>query len=233
MSDLRPVFFFDIDNCLYSSNRKVREVTTGLVTEYIKNTLSLDQEAALKLHTKYHNEYSLIVEGLAQNHSISPLHFNSHVDDALPLEDLLEPDPELRKMLQDIDKSKVKLWLLTNAYVNHGKRVVRLLEIEDQFEGLTYCDYEASPIRSKPHLEMFKRAMKEACVEDMKSCYFVDDSAQSCLEAEKLGWTTVHLLEENIQPPEGYVCKHRITHLSELRKLFPEFYNEHKTDSFQ
>ncbi|TAQ86822.1 hypothetical protein B7494_g4847 [Chlorociboria aeruginascens] len=76
-------------------------------------------------------------------------------------------------MLQDIDKRKVKLWLLTNAYVNHGKRVVRLLEIENQFEGLTYCDYEANPIHSNPHVEMFKRAMKEACVEDMKSCYFV------------------------------------------------------------
>jgi pyrimidine and pyridine-specific 5'-nucleotidase len=207
MSDPRPVFFFDIDNCVSATlnywlkqmltqhtavfeklvcnipckvlllnnaqDRKVHEATAVLINEFLKNTLSLDQGAAHKLHMKYLNEYSLIVEGLAQNHSISPLDFNSHVDDALPLEDLLEPDPELRKMLQDIDKSKVKLWLFTNAYINHGKRVVRLLEIEDQFEGLTYCDYGAKPMRCKPHLDMFNKAMKEACVEDVKACYFI------------------------------------------------------------
>lgn len=151
----------------------MRETTQGLIDEFLKNTLSLDQGAAHKLHMKYDNEYSLIVTAVAQNHGISPFHFNSHVDDALPLEDLLEPDPEIRKMLQDIDKSKIKLWLFTNGYVNHAKRVVRLLEIEDQFEGLTYCDYGAKPIISKPDLEMFNKAMKEACVEDVKACYYV------------------------------------------------------------
>jgi pyrimidine and pyridine-specific 5'-nucleotidase len=151
----------------------VHEATDVLIHEFFKNTLFLDQEAAHKLHLKYFNEYGLIVEGLAQNHGINPLDFNRKVDDALPLEGLLEPDPELRKMLQDIDKGKVKLWLFTNAYVNHGKRVVRLLEIEDQFEGLTYCDYGAKPMRCKPHLDMFNKAMKEAGVEDVKTCYFV------------------------------------------------------------
>ena len=146
-----------------------------LINEFLKNTLSLDQGAAHKPHMKYLNEYSLIVEGLAQNHGISPLDFNSHVDDALPLEDLLEPDPELRKMLQDIDKSKVKLWLFTNAYVNHGKRVVRLLEIEDQFEGLTYCDYGAKPMRCKPHWrcqQSDERSLLGRC-ESMLLCWFV------------------------------------------------------------
>jgi pyrimidine and pyridine-specific 5'-nucleotidase len=151
----------------------VHEATAVLINEFFTNTLSLDQEAAHKLQIKYFNEYGLIVEGLAQNNGINPLDFNNKVDDALPLDGLLEPDLELRKMLQDIDRSKVRLWLFTNAYVNHGKRVVRLLKIEDQFEGLTYCDYGAKPMRCKPHLEMFNKAMKEAGVGDVKTCYFV------------------------------------------------------------
>ncbi len=53
------------------------------------------------------------------------------------------------------------------------KKVVRLLQIEDQFEGLTYCDYVAKPMIFKPDLEMFNKAMKEACVEDVKACYYV------------------------------------------------------------
>lgn len=95
------------------------------------------------------------------------------MDDALPLEDLLEPDPELRKLLQDMDRSKVKLWLLTNAYINHGKRVVRLLGVEDQFEGLTYCDYGAKPMLCKPSLQMLKKAMQEAGATEVQACYFV------------------------------------------------------------
>jgi pyrimidine and pyridine-specific 5'-nucleotidase len=135
--------------------------------------LSLDPEATQQLLTKYQNEHSLIAEGAALNHGISPIDFNSHVDDALPLEELLAPDPELYKMLQEMDRSKVKLWLLTNAYVNHSKRVIRILGIEDQFEGLTYCDYGVTPMLCKPSFEMFRKAMKEAGVNDVEACYFV------------------------------------------------------------
>ncbi|KAH8624003.1 hypothetical protein IG631_21708 [Alternaria alternata] len=135
--------------------------------------LSLDPEATQQLLTKYQNEHSLIAEGAALNHGISPLDFNSHVDDALPLEELLAPDPELYKMLQEMDRSKVKLWLLTNAYVNHSKRVIRILGIEDQFEGLTYCDYGVTPMLCKPSFEMFRKAMEEAGVNDVEACYFV------------------------------------------------------------
>jgi pyrimidine and pyridine-specific 5'-nucleotidase len=117
--------------------------------------------------------YGLAVEGLVRHHKIDPLDFNTKVDDALPLEDLLSLDVDLRKLLQDMDKSKVKLWLFTNAYINHGKRVIRILDIEDQFEGITYCDYATSPICCKPHEDMFTKAMKEASVENGKKCYFV------------------------------------------------------------
>jgi len=45
------------------------------------------------------------------------------------LETVLHPDPELLSLLQSVDRTKVKLWLFTNAYVNHARRVVRLLGI--------------------------------------------------------------------------------------------------------
>jgi len=72
-----------------------------------------------------------------------------------------------------MDRSKVKLWLFTNAYVTHGKRVVHLLGVEDMFEGITYCDYAAEKLLCKPDPAMFAKAMKEAGVSDVKDCYFV------------------------------------------------------------
>lgn len=92
-----------------------------------------------------------------RHHKIDPLEYNRVVDDALPLETVLHPDTELRKLIQDIDRSKIKLWLFTNAYINHGKRVVRLLGIDDLFDGITYCNYGRETLICKPKLEMYEQ----------------------------------------------------------------------------
>ena len=99
--------------------------------------------------------------------------YNEQVDDALPLDDVIKPDPELRKLIEDIDTSKVRLWLFTNAYVNHGKRVVKLLGIDNLFEGMTYCDYSADKFVCKPQAQMFDKAMQQAGVAKNENCYFV------------------------------------------------------------
>ena len=45
-----------------------------------------------------------------------PLDFDRKCDGSLPLEELLKPNAELRNLLQDIDRSKARVWGLTNAY---------------------------------------------------------------------------------------------------------------------
>ncbi|KUJ16827.1 pyrimidine 5-nucleotidase [Mollisia scopiformis] len=220
----RPVFFFDIDNCLYSKSKKVHDHMTELIDQYFVKHLELTQEDAFKLHQEYYKTYGLAIEGLVRHHKIDPLEYNRQVDDAIPLETILFPDPTLRKLLEDIDKSKVKLWLFTNAYVTHGKRVVKLLGVEDMFEGLTFCDYAQPKMICKPYPEMYAKGMKEAGVEEYKDCYFVDDSFQNCRKAEELGWTAAHLVEEGEPLPAAKACKHQIRHLEELRTLFPQFF---------
>jgi pyrimidine and pyridine-specific 5'-nucleotidase len=133
-------------------------------------------EDAIRLHAKYYQEYGLAIEGLVRHHKVDALEYNAKVDDALALEDVIKPNPALRQLLQDIDRSKVRLWLFTNAYITHGKRVIRLLDVEDQFEGITYCDYGSEKFYCKPHVEMFEKAMKEAGVNSVKNCYFVGRS---------------------------------------------------------
>lgn len=115
----------------------------------------------------------MAIEGLVRHHKVDALEYNRKVDDALPLQDVIKPNPALRQLLEDIDKSKVRLWLFTNAYITHGKRVVKLLEIDDLFEGITYCDYGAEKFVCKPHTDMFMKAMQEAGVKAPRDCYFV------------------------------------------------------------
>lgn len=126
-------------------------------------------------------------------------------------------------MLESFDKSKVKLWLFTNAHVTHGRRVVRLLGIEDLFEGLTYCDYSQKQLVPKPLPEMFEKAEREAGATKDTPIYFVDDSYLNCRAAYARGWmNTVHLLEPQIPDPPEKACKYQISHLSQLLELFPE-----------
>ena|ERR1700753_2302162 len=141
--------------------------------KYFQTHLHLSHQEAYDLHNKYYKEYGLAILGLVHHHQVDAMDFNAKVDDALPLEDILKPDTNLRKLLQEIDTTKVKLWLLTNAYVTHGMRVVKLLGIDDLFEGITYCDYTKQDIIAKPHVEMYKKAMTDAGVDDVENCYFV------------------------------------------------------------
>ena len=152
---------------------KVHDLMADLIDKYFSKHLNIPWDEAVRLHKEYYTQYGLAIEGLVRHHEIDPLDYNAKVDDALPLENIIKPNPELRTMLEAIDKSKVKLWLLTNAYVNHARRVIKLLQIEDLFEGLTYCDYAEQPLICKPHPDMFKKAMRQAGVDDHDKCYFV------------------------------------------------------------
>ncbi len=152
---------------------------SDLIDQYFVTHLSLDRAEAYRLHQEYYKMYGLAIEGLVRHHQIDPLEYNRQVDDALPLEEIISPDPELRKLLEGMDKSKVKLWLLTNAYVTHGKRVVRLLGVDDMFEGMTFCDYAAEKRLCKPSREMYATAMREAGISDVKNCYFVGKALSS------------------------------------------------------
>ncbi|KAI4603206.1 hypothetical protein KJ359_005999 [Pestalotiopsis sp. 9143b] len=219
-----PVLFFDIDNCLYPKSAKVHDLMADLIDQYFAKHLGLGEEEAIRLHKEYYQNYGLAIEGLVRHHQIDPLEYNAKVDDALPLEGIIKPNPQLRKMLEDIDTSKVRLWLLTNAYVNHAKRVVKLLGIEDLFEGLTYCDYSKIPIVCKPHKDMFAKAMREAGVQRNEDCYFVDDNYSNCKSAKELGWTAVHLVEEGVQVPRTQASQYQIRHLEELRNVFAQFF---------
>ncbi|KAH9870956.1 hypothetical protein J1614_006530 [Plenodomus biglobosus] len=221
-SNEKPVFFFDIDNCLYSKSLDIIRLMADLIDKFFQEHLSLSREDANQLHYRYYQEYGLAIRGLVRHHKVDALEYNRKVDDALPLEDIIKPDPELRKLIQDIDTSKVRLWLFTNAYITHGKRVVKLLGIDDLFEGITYCDYGSDKLCCKPQAEMFDKAMQEAGIKSNEKCYFVDDSYINCEAAEKRGWNVAHLLGEKDPIPPQPASKYQIRSLQELRKIFPE-----------
>lgn len=227
--DDRYVFFFDIDNCLYPQSSRIHQLMQKYIHDYFVNHLSLDDYSAEKLHQQYYKDYGLALEGLVRFHNIKALEYNKEVDDALPLEHILRPDPALRLMLQSIDRTKVKkLWLFTNAYKNHGNRCVKLLGIDDLFDGITYCDYGQVPLICKPKAEMFDKVMKEAGVPFHRKdrCLYVDDSALNVEAAIKYGWTSgsVQYVDSDQALPKTPAGTHVIRSILDLPIIFPEIF---------
>jgi pyrimidine and pyridine-specific 5'-nucleotidase len=200
------------------------------IHRYFVNHLALDDESATLLHQRYYREYGLAIEGLVRFNHIDAMAYNSEVDDALPLEDILKPDPELRRLLLAIDRTKVKkLWLFTNAYLNHGLRVIKLLGIDDLFDGITYCDYSKVPMICKPKKAMFQKAMQEAGETDVSKCYFIDDSYINVAGAKKFGWkATVHYVDPEEELPEKPAGHYVVRDLNELPTLFTDLFDHSK-----
>lgn len=197
-----------------------------LIDDYFQTHLSLSREDANTLHQRYYKDYGLAIEGLVRHHKVDPLEYNARVDDALPLDDIIKPDPKLRQLLLDLDRDNVQLWLFTNAYVNHGKRVTKLLGVDDLFEGMTFCDYAAEKLLCKPAPAMFEKAMKESGAGDLSGCYFVDDSALNAEAGKAFGWKCAHLVEPEAKAPPKPVADYQISNVQELRKIFPELFKK-------
>ena len=64
------------------------------------NSLNMASDQAATLHQQYLREFGSTIEGLIHCHQVDPMVFNKQVDDALPLEDLLE---ELLYRYQDLN----------------------------------------------------------------------------------------------------------------------------------
>ncbi|OLL26388.1 hypothetical protein NEOLI_003192 [Neolecta irregularis DAH-3] len=223
---VRHVFFFDLDNTLYHRSHRIQDLMSSLISQYFTSELCLSSEEAESLHMEYYRKYGLALEGLVRFHKIDPMDYNKEVDDALPLEEILKPDDQLRSLLSSINRRHIKPWIFTNAYIRHAERVLNLLNVGEYFEGITYCDYNSEILICKPHDKMFLLAMEEAGVTDPSQCYFVDDSYTNCIAAKRLGWKHVVFLEDSeVHRDERDDGLLRIRELYELRGLFPEVFS--------
>lgn len=228
VKDDATIFFFDIDNCLYKRSLAIHDLMQVFIHDYFKRTLGLTDEDAHELMFKYYREYGLAIQGLVKFHKIDALEYNRKVDDALPLQDVLQPDLALRDMLLKLKSTGKcdRMWLFTNAYKTHGKRVVSLLGLGDLFDGLWFCDYAQDDLVCKPQEEAFHSALHQAGGSSFANCYFVDDSADNIRTAVKLGFKkAIHFVERDEdmgKTPEGAIL---IRDILDLPKVIPELFN--------
>ncbi|KAF8525320.1 Haloacid dehalogenase-like hydrolase-domain-containing protein [Gautieria morchelliformis] len=161
---------------------------TQRIHSYFVSDLGLSELEASTLHRDYYTRYGLALRGLVRHHGADGLDFDRKCDQSLPLEELLSEDETVCKLLEDMDRRKTRVWALTNAYVTHATRVLRILKLEDLIEDIVYCDYAVPDFSCKPEPEYYQQALDKAKVSDPSKCHFVDDNLQNVQAAKKLGW---------------------------------------------
>ncbi|KAI8146505.1 pyrimidine 5'-nucleotidase [Fennellomyces sp. T-0311] len=219
----KPVFFFDCDNCLYHKDTGILHMMRQRIVDYMIN-MGIPEKEAHKLRAQYFQDYGLALRGLQKHYNVDALDYDKQVDGGLPLDDILKPDTELRNMLATLNSTRK--WVFTNAYYPHAERCLKLLGIDDQFEGMTFADYREPDFACKPEVGAYEKAMKEAGVTDPSQCYLVDDSAINVDIAKSLGWVTVHVASDPEKSNHGHF---QIGGIHDLPKVLPHLWESQES----
>ncbi|EJU06105.1 pyrimidine 5-nucleotidase [Dacryopinax primogenitus] len=229
MADDRYIVWLDIDNTLYTRSSRIAELMIERIHAYFLSMGFTDDDAH-ELHSKYYTQYGLALRGLMKHHNIDALDFDKKCDGSLPLEDILKPDPKVRKLIEDIDRSKARVWALTNAYSTHANRVLRVLNLSDLIEEIFYCDYSSPDFSCKPEPSFYAQALSTAGVTDPSKCLFVDDNLNNVRAAKSCGWGHCVLYSEREEDhsmsehPKVEGVDAVIGNLQELRELWKQVF---------
>lgn len=224
-SSEQRVMFFDLDNTLYSKQLEIAEEMCERIQLYFETFLHLPKEECLELGRRYYLDYGLAIKGLITNFGIDPESYDSFVDGGLQLESKLKGEDPLEKLLGGI---RARKWVFTNAGLRHTRRVLRLLQIEEHFEGIVYCNYCEPNFPAKPDRLAFQRAMQCAGVNRPEYCWFVDDNKDNVRTALEVGWNAVHLEERHEQGEPAFKVSdaeiREISRLNLLEHVFPDIF---------
>jgi len=183
--------FFDCDDSLYRNNWATASKLNAKFAAYCSSNLGVPESKMMDLYKTHGTTLcGLIREGFLEDEQV--MNFLNYVHD-ISLDDI-KPDPELRSLLLDIPHRR---WVFTAATHEHASRCLRLLGIEDCFEGIIACSskdvFEKAGYVSKHDPRCFEVAMDVAGVkrDEAAKCMLLDDSASNLKTAKAMGWTTV------------------------------------------
>jgi putative hydrolase of the HAD superfamily len=122
------IWIFDLDDTLHNASAHVFPVMNQAMTQYIMDTLSLDEAAAYRLRQHYWHIYGATLKGLMRHHGTDPYHFLLETHRFLNLPEMVLQVKRLRHMLHSLSGRKV---VFTNAPRDYALRVLDILEITD------------------------------------------------------------------------------------------------------
>ena len=148
--------FFDLDDTLYPSTNGLWNLIRQRMNDYMLEVLRIPPEQVAIIRRQYFEAYGTTFRGLQIHHQVDADDFLAYVHD-LPVESILSPDPELRRLLQSLSLPK---WIFTNADANHAGRVLSALGIGDCFNGV--IDIRSMGFICKPDPQAYRIALGQS-----------------------------------------------------------------------
>ncbi len=181
----------DLDGTLYPIENGIWDAISVRMEDYMRNLLTFPQDEIAVKREEYYHRYGTTLKGLQIHHQIDPYEYLKYVHD-VPVREYLAPDLALRQMLMGLPQKK---WILTNSDEAHSRRILKALEVEDQFEEV--IDIIKMGFKNKPDSSVFNDALSMIGSIAPEECVFVDDSVKNLDAAKKMGIHTVLVGGEN------------------------------------
>nr|GMD03896.1 suppressor of disruption of TFIIS [Ipomoea batatas] len=124
---------FDLDDTLYPLSSGLAAACGNNIADFMVEKLGIDRSKTIDLGHLLYKNYGTTLAGLrAIGYDFDYDEFHSFVHGRLPYENL-RPDPVLRSLLISLPYRKL---IFTNADKVHAIKVLRILGLEDCFEGI-------------------------------------------------------------------------------------------------
>jgi len=160
---------FDLDNTLYSEATGLEHGVSQRINRFIAEFFNISVQEAIKFRKEHGKSYGTTLEWLMAEYGFQePVHYFEAIHPENEA-DCLEQDMVLRLMLEEIPLPKA---VLTNAPMDHARRILARLGILDCFVGI--YDIWFNNLVGKPHPEAYLHAL-EASGFSPEQTLFVDD----------------------------------------------------------
>ena len=209
------VVFLDLDDTLYPPSSGVWQAIGERIQIFMMDRLGVTYDEATSLRRRYFEQYGTTLNGLWFNHGVDPQAYLAYVH-AVPLEEMLHPDPALSAMLEQLPQKRV---VFTNANRGHADRVLACLGVADKVD--TIIDLYALNMTNKPAPEAYERALGLIGEDDPHACVLADDLPRNLLPAKAMGMTTVLV---GSAEPDG-AADYAVERITDLTRALPGLTN--------
>ena len=177
--------FFDLDDTLYPASSGLWPALKTRMSQYMIEHMHIPAEDVPGLREKYFREYGTTLRGLQAKHKIDTQDFLAYVHD-VNLTDYIQPNPLQQSVLASLPTRNL---IFTNSDLNHARRVLRVLQIEEYFTDIV--DVTRIDPYCKPNSEAFALALKVAGESTPSKCIMIDDLPNTVKAAKGLGLYSV------------------------------------------
>ena len=213
--------YFDLDDTLYPSSSGLWEAIRERMNTYMQKYINLPLPEIVRMRQDYLETYGTTLRGLQAHYEVDTDEYLAYVHD-LPLEKYIQPNPELKQLLLSLPQRR---WIFTNSDGNHATRVLKILGVEDCFNGI--IDIRAVDFACKPDKIAYQRALEITGEDDPARCMIFDDAVRNLTPAHEMGFYTVLVGKNGVDPS----IDRFIGNLSELRVCLPELWeSQNKVD---